>query len=343
MNCIERITATLEGKRLDRRAFIPVLSLFGARLTGCSIDQYYTDPVAYTAGQIAVNKEFEPDILFGPFAFALVGAAFGCEIKLSASQAPNISTPAVASLDEWDRLALPDPDTNPHLLYFRQAIKLMATEFEGSVPVAACLPAPTDIPALVLGMEGWMELLLFNVKGAQRVLERVNQFFVKFANCLFDEGAMIAFLPCGYASPSVLMRAPVESLIRPALEQALGQINGPSVLHHCGAPLLDHLDIIAGLPSTVGYALSYEEGLAKARQVLGPDSTLLSGPHGPSLVEMDSAQVENICRSILEERDREKDTHFILVTLGADVPYNTPINNLHAMRKALAGVGWNAN
>lgn len=342
MNSIERITATLEGKPLDRRVFIPVLSLYGARLTDCPLDQYYSDPASYTAGQVAVCKEFKPDILFGPFAFALIGAAFGSEIKLSTTQAPNIRRPGVTSIEQWEQLAEPDLDANPYLLYFRESIRLMATEFQGKTPIAACLPAPIDIPALVLGMEGWMELLLFNPKGAQRLLERVNLFFIKLTNCLFAEGAMVAFLPCGYASPAVLMREAVQSLIRPALEQALGHLNGPSVLHHCGAPLLDHLDILAGLPSTMGFALSYEEGLTKARHVLGPDPVLLSGPHGPSLVEMGAAKVENVCRSILEERDREKDTHFFLVTLGADVLYNTPPENLHAMRKALAGVGWNA-
>jgi uroporphyrinogen decarboxylase len=343
MNCFERIDGTIQGKPLDRRAFIPVLSLYGARMTDCPLDQYYSDPVAYTAGQIAVYNEFKPDVLFGPFAFALVGAAFGSEIKKSRFQPPNIRKPAVSSLEEWDRLDFPDPDTNPHLLYFRQSIRLMVAEFKDSVPVAACLPAPIDIPALVLGMEGWMELLLFDNRGAERLLERVNQFFVQLANILFAEGATIAFLPCGYASPAVLMRDTVEQLLRPALEKGLSQINGPAVLHHCGATFLAHLDILAGLPSAVGFALSYEEGLAKARQVLGPGPVLLSGPHGPSLEEMDVDQVNSVCQSILKGRDAEKDPHFILVTLGADVPYNTPPENLHAMREALAKVGWNAD
>jgi uroporphyrinogen decarboxylase len=343
MNCYERINGTLQGKPLDRRAFIPVLSLYGARLTDCPLDQYYSDPVAYTAGQIAVNNEFQPDVLFGPFAFALVGAAFGSEIKISRLQPPNISKPAVSSLEDWNQLAVPDPDTNPHILYLRQSIRLMAAEFEGKIPVAACLPAPIDIPALVLGMEGWMELLLFDTNGAERLLERVNQFFVQLANILFAEGAMIAFLPCGYASPAVLMRDTVEGVLRPALDKALSQINGPAVLHHCGATFLAHLDILAGLPSAVGFALSYEEGLSKARQVLGAGPVLLSGPHGPSLEEMDANQINSICQSILKERDEEKDPHFILVTLGADVPYNTPPENLHAMREALAKVGWNGH
>ncbi len=343
MNSAERIKATLSGEPLDRRAFIPVLSLYGARLTDCPLDQYFSDPAAYTAGQIAVNNEFEPDILFGPFAFALVGAAFGSQIKLDKFQPPNIARPAIRSLDEWESLPLPDLETNAHMLYFRHAIRSMASEFKGSVPIAACLPAPIDIPALILGMEGWMELLLFNDDGAQRFLESVSHFFTDLTNCLFDEGAMVAFLPCGYASPAVMIREKVASLMRPALKQGLGQLKGPAVLHHCGAPLLNHLDLLAGLPSVVGYALNYEEGLSAARQVVGPDACLLSGPHGPSLEGMAADDVERLCRDILVERDHEQDKHFILVTLGADVPYHTSPENLHAMGKALADVGWNAS
>jgi uroporphyrinogen decarboxylase len=342
MNSLERIVATLAGKPLDRRAFIPVLSLYGARLTGCSLQRYYSDPMAYLAGQIAVHKEFQPDMLCGPFAFALIGAAFGSELKAMDTQPPNVRKPAIGSLDEWDELVLPDIETNPFLLYFREAIRAMAGEFSGRVPIAACLPAPIDLPALVMGMEGWLDLVLFNKAGAERVMAKAGEFFVSFANCLFAEGAMVAVLPCAYASPTVLMREPVDSLMGPALARALGQLHGPTVLHHCGAALLDHLDLLVGLPSVIGYALDYHEGLAKARQVLGPGPVLLSGPPGPSLVEMDAIRVKEVCRTILEERDREMDNHFILVTLGADVPWHTPPENLQAMRESLGEVGWSA-
>ena len=342
MNCAERIVATLEGKPLDRRAFIPVLSLYGAKLTACPLDRYYSDPEAYLAGQMAVHKEFEPDILFGPFAFALIGAVFGSEIKASSVQAPNVRRPAFTTLAGWDALVMPDLDSNPHLLYFRAAIRAMAREFAGKVPVAACLPAPIDIPALVMGMEGWLDLVLFDKPGAQRVLEKVNTFFVQLANCLFAEGAMVAFLPCGYASPTVMGREPVASIMRPAMAEALGQLHGPAVLHHCGAALLGHLDLLTGLPKAIGYALNYDEGLAKARRVLGDGPALLSGPLGTSIADMNAAHIKEVCRTILEERDREKDPRFILVTLGADVPWHTPPENIHAMREVLAEVGWNA-
>ena len=335
MNGAERIAATLAGKTLDRRAFIPVLSLYGARLTDCPLYKYYSDPAAYAAGQYAVYKEFDPDIIFAPFAFALIGAAFGSDIKLSLFQPPNIKTPAVPTNNNWEEIVFPDIDTNHYLLYFRQAIMHMTNRFQGDVPIAACLPAPIDIPALILGMEGWLDLLMFKHEDAVCLLKRVNTFFTDLANRLFTDGAMVAFLPCGYASPAVMMREKVESIMRPAMKDALSQLRGPAVIHHCGAVLLDHLDILSDLPSTVGFALGYEEGLDKARRVIGPEPALLSGPHGPSLAEMDEEQVEMICRLILEERHKKQDSRFILVTLGADVPYYTPPENLHAMRKAV--------
>ncbi len=343
MNSFERIESTIKGDPLDRRAFIPILSLYGARMTSCSIKKFYSDPEAYTAGQMAVYDEFKPDMLFGPFAFALIGAAFGSELKFSEFEAPNIKRPGVLSFAQWEKMALPDIDTNPYLLYFRESIRLISIACEGKVQIAACLPAPIDIPALVFGMDRWLELVLFESEQAELVLDKVNRFFVQLANCLFDEGAMVTFLPCGYASPAILPRNLVESLLRPKLRQALGQLKGPSILHHAGTIMLDHLDILTGLPSAIGYALLHTEGLSKARQILGPDPILLSGPHGPSLDQLESSQIEQISRSILEDRDREKDRHFILVTLGADVLYHTPPENLHAMRKALADVGWNAS
>ncbi len=338
MNSIERIMATLAGESLDRRAFVPVLSLYGAKLARCPLDRYYSDPVAYTEGQVAVRKEFEPDILFGPFAFALIGASFGSDIKWSSVQAPNISRPAVVSLYEWNRLAIPDPGANPHLLYFREAIRRLVTRVEGIVPVAACLPSPIDLPALAMGMERWLDMVLFDQKSAHQVLDKAIPFFVLLANSLFAEGAAMVVLPCAFASPAILMREPVESLMRPALEEAFLQLNGPVVLHHGGAALLEHLDILAGLPKAVGVAINSEEGLARARKVVGQSLVLLSGPQGPSLAGMDASEVKNLCLKILEERYLAKDTRFILATLGADVPVDTPPENLHAMRNALLEV-----
>lgn len=81
MNSRERVFATFQGKPVDRRPFTAMLSLYGARLTGCPLRDYYTDASAYARGQTAVREIFRPDILFSPFSLVGLAEAFGGEAK----------------------------------------------------------------------------------------------------------------------------------------------------------------------------------------------------------------------------------------------------------------------
>jgi uroporphyrinogen decarboxylase len=337
MNSMERIQATLAGKPLDRRAIAPGLGLYGARLTNCPLEQYYTDPAAYAAGQMAVRETFQPDVLFGPFDFAALGAAFGGEIHIFADQAPNIKCPVIRSKDEWDNLVFPDPDTHPRLLFFRQAIRLMATEHLGQIAIPALLPAPMDLPALIMGMETWLEIVLFDAVGAQRIMEKVIPFFVRLANGLLEAGATFIDAACTFASPSIVTRNIAAGFVRATMDKALAQLKGPIVLHHGGAPILPHLDLLKGLPSVIAFVLDHRDNLDQARQVVGPDTVLVGGPSGANLGRMTLSQVENECRTILN--DRGNDPRFILGTSGPDIPMNTDPENILALRKAAESFG----
>jgi uroporphyrinogen decarboxylase len=337
MNSTERIMATLAGKPLDRRAVTPVLSLYGARLTGCPLDQYYTDPTAYARGQSAVREAFQPDILCAPLAFASIGAAFGSVLVFLDTEAPNIRRPAIQSADEWDLLVLPDPDMDPRLLYFRDVIKLMAAEHRNRVPIAMVIPIPVDIPGVVMGLETWLETVLFDPAKARSVMDKVIPFYVRLVNGFFAAGATFVVMPCAFASPTMVTRGTVTNFTRPILAQVLAQLRGPVVLHNVGAPLLDHLDMLTGLPSVAGFIMDQQDDLARARRVVGPDIVLFGGLDCSNIGGMTAAEVEDRCRAILEER--RQDPRFILGTSGPDVVWNTPPENIHAMRKAAESFG----
>jgi uroporphyrinogen decarboxylase len=337
MNSRERIQATLAGKPLDRRAIAPVLGLYGARLTNCPLEQYYTDPASYAAGQSAVRHTFQPDVLCAPLAFASIGAAFGGELVFLDTESPNLRRPAVQSVEQWDSLVPPDPDVHPRLLYFRDAIRLMAAEYRGEVPIAMVIPIPADIPAVVMGLEPWLETVLFDPAGARRVMDKILPFYVRLVNGFFAAGATFVVMPCGFASPAIVTREIVTTFTRPILAQALTQLCGPVVLHNVGAPILAHLDLLTGLPSVAAYIVDQRDDLAQARRVVGPDSVLFGGLDCANLGRMTAAEVEDRCRAILEER--RQDARFVLGTSGPDVAWNTPPENIHAMRKAAESFG----
>jgi uroporphyrinogen decarboxylase len=337
MNSMERIQATLAGKPLDRRAIAPVLGLYGARLTHCPLEQYYTDPAAYTHGQSAVRETFQPDVLCAPLAFAAIGAAFGGELVFLETQAPNLRRPAVQSAEEWDLLSPPDPDTHPQLLYFRDAIRLMAAEHKTEIPIAMVIPIPVDIPALVMGLETWLETVLFDPAGAQRVMDKVMPFYIRLVNGFFAAGVTFVVMPTGFASATIVTREIATTFTRPLLAQVLTQLRGPVVLHNVGAPMLPHLDLLTGLPSVVGFIVDQRDDLAQARQVIGPDRVLFGGLDCANVGQMTATEVEARCRAILEER--QQDARFVLGTSGPDVVWHTPPENIHAMRKAAEDYG----
>lgn len=333
MNSRERIVATLTGAALDRRAFIPGLSLYGARLTQCPLDRYYSDPLAYAAGQTAVRELFAPDALFAPFVFAKIAAAFGCQIRAVSESAPNVRRAAISSIDELDRLRIPDLDTSPDLAYFCEAVRHMVAEHGGTVPVAVALPSPTDLPALILGMDSWMETVLFDRDNAWRVVDLIGPFVVRFVNRMFELGADFAVMPCAFGSPALVTREIAEMFSKPVLAQTLAQFAGPVIFHHGGAPLLPFLDLFVDLPKLAGVAIDHLDDLAQSRAILGPDLTLLGGVFGPGLAALSMAEIEASCRDILA--NRSMDPHFILCTSGPDIPYHTPPENILALRAAV--------
>lgn len=332
MNSQERVAATFAGRPTDRRAVVQVMSLYGSRFANCSLKQYYTDPAAYARGQVGMWETFQPDVLFCPFHFCGIGEAFGSEQHYFADQAPNIRRPAIQSADEWGKLVLPNPDTHPSLVFFREATRLMVEGTRGQVPIAAALPPPFDLPMLIMGMEPWLETVLFDTETARRIVDEITPFFVKLTNGLVEAGAAFVVLPCTLASPAVVSREIATNFARPILQEVLPQLNGPNVLHHGGAPLLPYLDVLTGLPSTVAFALDHNDNLAQARRIAGPDQVLLGGVCGPEMPRMTPAQVESQCSTVLE--DRHGDPRFVLYTSGPDVPLTTKPETIHAMRQA---------
>ncbi|MFQ5593170.1 MAG: uroporphyrinogen decarboxylase family protein [Anaerolineae bacterium] len=332
MNSLERVLATLQGEPTDRRAVSLTLSLYGARLTGCRLTEYYTNPVAYARGASAVMETFQPDILFGPFALCLEGEAFGSRVRFYEDQAPNLTRPAISSSGEIAQLAAPDIETHPRLRFFRATIRRMAAEHGQQVPIAAVALGPMGLPAMIMGIEGWLETLLFDEAGTQRMLEMSVPYFVRWANVLLAEGASLVVVPAAFANPTIVTREMAARIAVPALKEAYSQINGPLIVHSAGASLAPFLDLLADLPNVVGFMLNHGDSFAEARARVGAQATLIGNIDGPTLHMREPDEIAAECRKVLH--DRRDDPRFILGTSAADIGFDTPVENIHAVLRA---------
>ncbi len=330
MNGLARITAALGGTRTDRVPVSPLLALYGARLTDCALRSYYSDSKLYAAGQEAVFSLFGPDILFGPFALTLEGAAFGSEVRYFPDQAPNLGRPALSNAAEIDHLRLPSPADDAGLSFMRDAVSRVAGSRGGDVCVAGIACGCCNVPALVLGIEGWLDTLLFDRERSLTLLETCADFSITWINSLFAAGASVVVLPVGFANPQVVSLSVAQDLTLPVLRRSVSRLDGPVLLHSAGAPMARYLDLFAGWDNIAGFVLNGGDSFSLARDKIGSVPALVGNVEGPTLGMRSVEDIEKDCMAVL--RDRRDDPHFVLGTSMADIALSTDAEKIHLFR-----------
>ncbi len=333
MNSKERVFATVMGKPVDRPPFTALLSLYGAKLIGAPLKEYYNNPNLYVEGQSAVRSIFKPDILFAPFLMVFLAEAFGGKVKYFDNSPPNLLHPSNSSVEEFLSMDFPQVDLNPKILYIRESIRKMHSLYSSDTAIAVAMLSPIEIPFMIFGIDKWMEIILFDKAGVKKVLDKTITFFIDLANALFKDGADFVALPSPLLVREITTNDLIKDVANPIYKESFSKLNGPVVIHHVGGTIVNSINLFTGLANMLGVVIDHKESLPLARDVLGPNVVLLGGPDGPNIHRYNKEQVIFKCKDILN--DRINDSKFILATTGADVAIKTPEDNIHAMREAV--------
>ena len=219
----------------------------------------------------------------------------------------------------------------------REGLRRIAKAHGEEVAIAGVLLSPVDLPLLIMGIDGWIQTVLFDSVNMKRMLEITVPFFLQYADALAADGAELIALPLAFLSPALVTSEIVEKITLPVLRDVLAEVRVPVVIHHAGSPFLKFLHFCAELTNVAGYVLDYTDDLALARKTLGAGVTLLGGLDGPNLDNTKAAAIEAECERVLV--DRRNDPNFVLCASGPDVALNTPRENIHAMRTAVESFG----
>jgi uroporphyrinogen decarboxylase len=337
MTSLERIGLAMAGQFADRRAVGPVLSLYGCKLAGSSPEAYYRDPGLYLEGQKAVVRQFDPDIVFAPFALTLEAEAFGSTLKWVPFGPPNVSKPIQPPASDAANLPRFDPKSSRPLAYVIESAALLAKEFKGDRPVAAILTAPSDLPAILLGIDRWLDLLLFDQEKAQAYLRIAEDHFAAFGAALFEAGVAFVAVPVEFANPAILTDRLIRELTLPSLARAFARLPGPVVFHHGANPLADRVGMFTELPNVIGFALDERDDPGAARAAIKAGQLILAGPAGPKLNRRAIPIIRSAVARMLA--NRVDDPRMVVVSSAADIPWDTPEANISAFMDAARAQG----
>jgi len=335
MSSRERVGRVLAGELPDR---VPVLLQNfqnTAWLAGMTQREFSRSGERMAEAQLAAWERFGYDVLDLENGTAALAEACGCEAEYPVDEPPRVTKPAIAGLEEVNRLAPVDPARDGMLPELLDATRRVTGALNGrALVVGEADQGPFDLAALLLGPEPFFIALMDPEQhdGVLRLLEFCYEQSLRYA--LAQAAAGADFVEIGdstagpdVCSPRIYRRFAYPFEVRLAADLAAHGV--PLVLHICG----NTTAIMADMAATGATLLEFDYKADMARCRVAAGDRVLVGNVDPSGVMAlgTREQVSKECRRAIEVLGANG--RFIL-SPGCTLPATTPPENVEAMVEA---------
>lgn len=280
MNGMERLVATLTGSRPDRIPVFCNLLDQGARELGMPLREYYSNGEHVAEGQLRLREKYGHDNVWSLFYSGKEAEVLGpAKIAFAADGPPNVEEFPLKTWDDIPRLEVPaDIREHPALKEPLRCLRILRREVGGKYPICAFVTSSMTLPAILLGMESWMDLLLAGPASLRdELLTKCSCFARRLLSAYREAGADILLYANPFASTDFLPPGLIEELSLPwmARDLAPGGTNG--VVFYCASSRLNPtLSAVASGTGISAFYLSPLDDIAEARLLVG-DGFLLGG------------------------------------------------------------------
>ena len=258
MTPLEILTAAVTGAPAPR---IPVFcNLFdqGARELGMPQREYYSRGEHVAAGQLAMQRRYGYDNVWSMFYVGREAELLGCrEILYSDDGAPNVADFVIEDWDDVAKLEIPEDITAlPAWAEQAECLRLLREEVGGRVPICAYLTASNSLPAILMGMEKWIELLMMGpVDVRDRLLEKCSLFFRRQYAAYAAAGANVFLYSTPFGSTYLVGRKRFDTWALPWMKRDLADLDRGGIVYYCG--MTPFSDVIPTVMDELGVTIHY--------------------------------------------------------------------------------------
>jgi uroporphyrinogen decarboxylase len=274
---LERLVATAAGRSTDRAPVFCNLLEQGARELGVSIREYYARGDLVAEAQLRMRARYDYDNVWSLFYVSKEAELLGAPpdaIVYADDGPPNLARHPLASLADVDRLVVPDPATHPAMAEPLRCLRALRREVGGRHPICAYVTASTTLPALALGMEAWMALLLEGPASVRdELLSKCSELTRREIALYASEGADVILYSSPFGSTDVLPLPLVDELVLPWIERDLAGEGADRAVYYAGSARI--ADVVPAVRARVGATSVYpgpDEDAAALRAAAGPDA-----------------------------------------------------------------------
>jgi len=294
----------------------------------------YRDPQRMAEVQIKAQETLGFDGLFGHLDPLHIPEAFGCPVHFTKTGplAQPLQLP-LETIEQAEALSFPDPRHSGRLPEILQTARLLADYGQDRVPFIGLLEGPFTSTCRLFETARIMRMLYRNQPVLNRLLDRVTEFLLLFAQALRDQGARFLLIPEPTASASMISPRLFDEWVLPRLQRIMRNIHLPCILHICG----DTSPLLGAMAQTGARVLSLDQCMDLKTARAGIQEVALGGNVDPvkSLLLGSTQMVKEDTWNCLRQAGTER---FILMS-GCSVPPGTPEKNIRAMIEAAREYG----
>ncbi|QTA80830.1 Uroporphyrinogen decarboxylase [Desulfonema limicola] len=336
---MDRLNAAAKGEKSDR---IPVFcSLFdqGQKELGISSEKYFSNGEYIAQAQLKIREKYGHDNLWSLFYVGREAELLGCKKILFSEQGPpNVADFIIKNHEDIHRLQIPeDISLIPAFEQELKCLKILTQEAGGKYPICAYLTASMTLPALLMGMDKWMELLFLGPRDVRdELLEKCSDFFKKHWKACKKAGADIFVYANAFGSTDTVPMKFFKEHSLGWMEKDLENIDKTGLVYYCGSSRLNNvIDIVIEKLGISTLYLSPFDDVAQGKKIVAGRGVTCGVINDIPMIDSSENEIKQEVKRIISAGI--KGGKFAFGTIG--IPYNTPERNIFAMVEAACKYG----
>jgi uroporphyrinogen-III decarboxylase len=336
---MDRLVAAINDEPSDRIPVFCNLLDQGAKELGMSIEEYYSNGDYVAEGQLRMREKYGYDSVWSLFYVGKEAELLGCRRMIYAQDGPpNVGEMVIRSYDDIHNFQVPeDISTHPAFQESLKCLRILRAEAGGKYPICAYLTASMTLPAILMGMDKWMELLFTGPADIRdELLAKCSDFFHREITAYRNAGADILVYANAFGSTDFIPLKFFEELSLPWMERDLTPGGTQGIVYYCGGARMNAvIDRIVERLGIATYYLSPLDDIAEGKKILAGRALCAGVINDIPLIDWSSNEIRREVRRMLDVG--MPGGKFFFGTLV--MPYGIPEENIRAMLEAVYEFG----
>ena len=314
----------------EKNLVIPLLGAPGTILSKTTLKENLTNSeVQYKTLSMLIDK-FNPDGIFPMMDLTVEIETLGSETNFPENAYPSVAEPLIKNREDLEILKGNWQGISGRMKVFIEVMEKIAKKY--SIIKAGYVIGPFTMAGELMGANDIAMQAMLNPELVSKLVNFSLEVIIEYANALFNAGAdAIAVLE----PLAVILSAKKykEFSLYPFKKLVSNLNNKPLILHICGNT--NHLIKSMCDSDAMGLSLDSVINFEELKKIIPQEITLM-GNLNPVKIFLQSTpdQVAEATKSLKESM---KDIKNFILSLGCDLPLNTPLKNIEAFMKAARG------